>query len=69
MRGKLRKHLKVHAVHLPHAEPTIRELAEKAVALFNYEGDKTKYVTFLNHYSAEKRSLIVKEMQNVWRGK
>ena len=67
MRGKLRKHLKVHKVHLPSPEPTIRELAEKAVSLFNYGGDKTKYIAFLNKYSPDKQRRIFNEMQVIWR--
>lgn len=66
MRAKNRKHVKVP--QLPHPEPTLRELAEKAVALFNYGGDKTRYIAFLKRYSPAKEADIVREMQKVWRG-
>ena len=69
MRAKSRKLKKLPVVHLPAPEPTIRELAEKAVSLFNPGGDKTRYIAFLNHYSKEKQTLIIREMQEVWRSR
>lgn len=48
-------------------EPTIRELAIEATRVFNFGGDKTKYIEFMGQFTKPRQNEIIREMQEVWR--